>query len=141
VLATALGLVGVVAVAPADAAVQPYDPFTINQGFSFVATGDAALNNNEFEGSGAAFGELSTTSQNYPFIHQAAGRPDYTVPTVDGDPVRLLAQRYVGSGSIDVTDRDDSGTIAPDSPEATAGAKLADLTGMTAALGGPAPRA
>jgi LPXTG-motif cell wall-anchored protein len=135
-LATAVGFVGAVAAAPAQAVVEPYDPFDVNEGFSFVATGDVALNNGEFEGSGAAFGDLSTTSQNYPLIHQSAGRPDYTVPTIDGDPVRLLAGRYVGAGTIDVTNRDDSGTIAPDSAEATAIAKLADLDGLTASARG-----
>lgn|GEM_PF-3083642 len=131
-VAVALGLVGAVSVAPAQAVVERYDPFDVNQGFSAVATGDMALNNGEFEGSVATFGSLSTTSQNYPFIHQAAGNPDYTVPTVDGDPVRVLADRFVGTGEFDVTDRDDSGTIAPDSPEANAIAKFADLGGVSA---------
>ncbi|WP_278236077.1 collagen-binding domain-containing protein [Isoptericola sp. AK164] len=132
-LAVATGLVGAAAVAPAQAVVERYDPFAVNQGFSAVATGDARLNNGEFEGSVAAFGSLSTTSQNYPFIHQAAGSPDYTVPTVDGDPVRALADRFTGAGAFTVTNRDDSGTIAPDSPEATATAKLVDLAGVSAA--------
>ncbi|WP_402463377.1 VaFE repeat-containing surface-anchored protein [Isoptericola aurantiacus] len=126
-----LGLVGTSAVAPAQAAVTTYDPFEVNQGFTWVATGDLALGNGELEGSAAAWGSLSSTIGNYPVLHTSADVPDYTVPSIDGDPVRLLGNDFSGSGGIDLTNRDDTGTIDPDSDEATAIAKFADTADLS----------
>ena len=102
-----------------------FNPFDINNGFTTVAQGNITLNNAEIEGSVAAFGSISSGNQNgYPVIHNAAGNPDYTVPTVDGTPVRILADEFTGPGSFDLSNRDDSNTIASDSHEATAVVKL-----------------
>lgn len=134
-LALLAGVVG--AAAPAQAASSTFNPFDVNQGFTVVTKGDAHLNNSEFEGSIAVLGSISSGNQNgYTMIHQAAGTPDYVVPTVDGVPVRILADRFVGSGGFDLSNRDDSHTISPTSPEATAVAKLADITGLTGSARG-----
>src|SRR5690625_6167174 len=106
----------------AVAAPTTFNPFDINNGFTVVSQGNAHLNNGEIEGSIAAFGSISSGNNNgYPVIHNsAAGLPDYTVPTVDGTSVRILAEEFVGNGSFDVSNRDDSNTIDADSPEANA---------------------
>ncbi|WP_461634815.1 collagen-binding domain-containing protein, partial [Glutamicibacter soli] len=107
------------------------NPFDINQGFTSVALGDVSLNNGEIEGSIAAFGSISTSNQNgYPVLHNAAGAPGYKVPTVDGVPVRILAAEFTGQGAFDVSNRDDSGTITADSPEANAVVKLSNIEGI-----------
>jgi choice-of-anchor A domain-containing protein len=134
-LALLAGVVG--AAVPAQAASSTFNPFDVNQGFTVVTKGDAHLNNSEFEGSIAVLGSISSGNQNgYTMIHQAAGTPDYVVPTVDGVPVRILADRFVGAGGFDLSNRDDSHTISPTSPEATAVAKLADITGLTGSARG-----
>jgi len=117
---------------PALAAPETFNPFDINNGFTVVSQGDAVLSNGEIEGSIAAFGSISSGNQNgYPVIHNSpAGEADYTVPTVDGTPVRILAQEFIGTGSFEVTNRDDSGTIAPGSPEANAVVKLVDIENL-----------
>lgn len=115
----------------AVAAVTTFNPFDINNGFTTVARGDIRLGNAELEGSVAAFGSISTANQNgYPVLHQAAGEPDYIVPSIDGTPVRILADRFIGTGSFDVSNRDDSGTIDPEGPEANAVVKLAQIDGL-----------
>ncbi|MGI6878594.1 collagen-binding domain-containing protein, partial [Microbacterium sp. gxy059] len=115
----------------ATAAPTTFNPFDINNGFTTVAQGDITLNNGEIEGSVAAFGSISSGNQNgYPVVHSAAGEPDYTVPSVDGTPVRILADVFAGPGSFDLSNRDDSGTISPDSPEANAALKLVNTDGL-----------
>ncbi|MGW2092965.1 collagen-binding domain-containing protein [Promicromonospora sukumoe] len=139
-LATLTGLAaltGLVAALPAHAAVSAYNPFDVNSDFTIVTTGDANLANAELEGSVAAFGSISSGNPNgYTVLHQTAGRADYTVPLVDGDPVRILAGQFTGTGSFDISNRDDSGTVATSSPEANALAKLADTAGLTAQVRG-----
>ncbi|UCR87851.1 VaFE repeat-containing surface-anchored protein [Mycetocola spongiae] len=116
---------------PAAAAQETFNPFDINRGFTAVAQGDAYLNNGEVEGAVAAFGVIATGNPNgYPGVHSAAGEADYTVPSIDGTPVRILATAYIGDGALDVSNRDDSKTIAADSPEANAVVKLVSLEGM-----------
>ncbi|MBV0895931.1 collagen-binding domain-containing protein [Microbacterium sp. NC79] len=127
--------IGSLAVAGSPAAVAAptaFNPFSINNGFTVVAQGDATLNNGEVEGSVAAFGTLQSGNQNgYPVIHKAAGLADYTVPTIDGVPVHLLATEFVAAGSFDLSNRDDSHSIASDSPEALATAKFVSIDGLT----------
>ena len=120
-------------ISAAVAAPTTFNPFDINNGFTVVSQGNAHLNNGEIEGSIAAFGSISSGDQNgYPVIHNsAAGLPDYTVPTVDGTSVRILAEEFVGNGSFDVSNRDDSNTIDADSPEANAVVKLVNIDGLT----------
>ncbi|WP_293787946.1 collagen-binding domain-containing protein, partial [uncultured Aeromicrobium sp.] len=114
------------------AASATFNPFEINNGFTIVSQGDAHLNNGEIEGSIAVLGQISSGNPNgYPVVHNAAGEPDYPVPTIDGTPVRILAHEFVGDGSFDVSNRDDSGTIASDSPEANATVKLVTTAGVT----------
>ncbi|TNC18018.1 choice-of-anchor A family protein, partial [Georgenia sp. 311] len=128
---------GMLGAGPAQAEPSSFNPFALANGFTVVARGDVTLSNSELEGSIAVLGELSSGNQNgYPVVHQAAGTPDYTVPTVDGVPVRVLAERYVGTGALDVSNRDDSGTIAPGSPEATAVVRLVDVTNLRASARG-----
>ncbi|WP_290371129.1 collagen-binding domain-containing protein [Ruania halotolerans] len=120
------------AASPAVAAPTTFNPFDVNDGFTVVSQGDIHLNNSELEGSVAAFGTVSSGNPNgYPVVHTVAGEPDYTVPMVDGVPVRILAQEFSGSGSFDISNRDDSGTIAADSSEANALVKLVTIDGLT----------
>ncbi|MFD7022429.1 collagen-binding domain-containing protein [Promicromonospora sukumoe] len=131
------GVAGVSGALPAHAAVSAYNPFDVNSDFTIVTTGDARLANAELEGSVAAFGSISSGDTNgYTVLHQTAGQADYSVPLVDGDPVRILAGQFTGTGSFDISNRDDSGTIGTSSPEANALAKLADTTGLTAQVRG-----
>src|SRR5690625_1911920 len=129
----------------AVAAPTTFNPFDINNGFTIVSQGNAYLNNGEIEGSITAFGSISSGNNNgYPVIHNsAAGLPDYEVPAVDGTPVRILAEKFVGTGAFDISNRDDSGTIDPGSPEATAVVKLVDIDGLTGSArgGGAGPAA
>src|SRR5690625_2524896 len=128
----------------AVAAPTTFNPFDINNGFTIVSQGNAYLNNGEIEGSITAFGSISSGNNNgYPVIHNsAAGLPDYEVPAVDGTPVRILAEKFVGTGAFDISNRDDSGTIDPGSPEATAVVKLVNIDGLTgSARGGGAGHA
>src|SRR5690625_2855933 len=128
----------------AVAAPTTFNPFDINNGFTIVSQGNAYLNNGEIEGSITAFGSISSGNNNgYPVIHNSgAGLPDYEVPAVDGTPVRILAEKFVGTGAFDISNRDDSGTIDPGSPEATAVVKLVNIDGLTgSARGGGAGHA
>ena len=120
---------GLLAVPLSAAAASPgsYNPFDVNNGFTVYVQGDAVLGNGEMEGSLAADGVISSTNQNgYPVVHQAAGLADYTVPAIDGDPVRILAGSYAGTGSFEVTNRN----AAPGSPEASAAVKLVDTADL-----------
>ena len=83
------------------AEVNSFNPFDVNNGFTIVTKGDATLGNNELEGSIAAFGSVGSSKQNYPLVHKVAGEGNFTVPLIDGDPVRLLADKFVdGGGSL-----------------------------------------
>ncbi|WP_161972291.1 collagen-binding domain-containing protein [Corynebacterium neomassiliense] len=104
------------------------NPFEVNNGFTIVGRGDVKLGNGELEGSVAAFKSLESTKSNYPVIHKAAGTGDYSVPKVDGVPVRILADSFVGNGSFDVSNRG-----AVDGSEAgKAVAKLVKTEGLEA---------
>ncbi|HET6302457.1 collagen-binding domain-containing protein [Microbacterium sp.] len=121
------GAVALGAAAPAAAA-ESIDPFSINNGFTVVARGDVVVNNSELEGSIAVFGSISSGKQNgYAVVHKVAGEPDYTVPTIDGVPVRLLAQSFTGSGSFEITN---NGAPSAAVPEATASVRLASVDGL-----------
>ncbi|WP_354508618.1 DUF5979 domain-containing protein [Oerskovia enterophila] len=93
--AVALGA-GPSVAASASSTTDSIDPFAAAGGFSVFARGDAALDNHEIEGSVAVGGELTVRRDGggYAIIHQAAGTADYTIPTVDGDPTRLLIGSY-----------------------------------------------
>src|SRR5690606_21519838 len=67
---------------------------------------DARLDNHETEGSVAVGGELTVRAEGgmYPIVHHVAGTADYTIPTVDGDPTRLLVGSYAPtSGLVEIT--------------------------------------
>lgn len=73
-------------------------------------------------------GPLPPASKNYSVIHKAAGQGDYSVLSIDGVPVRILATSFHGGGQWEtgfaVTNRE-----APaGSDEARAIAKLADVS-------------
>jgi len=112
----------------AHSATTTINPFAANDGFTIFAQGDVSLGNAELEGSIAVNGTLAVTKNNYPVIHRAAGMADYTVPVIDGEPVRILAQDLdLTAGSIGLTNRE-----APaDSPEARAIAKLVDTSALS----------
>ncbi|MBD8043327.1 choice-of-anchor A family protein [Arthrobacter sp. Sa2BUA2] len=115
-------------VSDAAAAAATFNPFDVNNGFTLYVSGDAILGNGEIEGSIAADGAISSTNQNgYPVVHQVAGLPDYTVPVIDGIPVRILAAGYAGAGGFEVSNRN----APPGSPEATASVKLVSTAGLT----------
>jgi len=94
------GLVGLsaqTATAPPAAAQAEgnVNPFTSAGGFTVYAQRDASVGNQELEGSLAAGRNLTVTdTAQWAVIHVAAGTADYTIPTVDGDPTRLLVGRY-----------------------------------------------
>ncbi|MGI5952178.1 MAG: collagen-binding domain-containing protein, partial [Brooklawnia sp.] len=121
---------GLTATVPAVADTTTFNPFVANNGFSIVATGNATIGNNEIEGSIAAFGSIEATTSNFPLVHKVAGVGDYAVPTVDGDPVRILAGSFVGTGNIAVTNAGHEGS--PGVSDAIA--KLASIDGLQ---GGP----
>ncbi|WP_251149806.1 collagen-binding domain-containing protein [Cellulosimicrobium sp. Marseille-Q4280] len=92
----------------AVAAVEPVNPFDLAGGFSVYARGDAQLDNTETEGAVAVGGELAVRADGgmYGIIHHAAGTADYTIPTVDGDPTRLLVGSYAPtSGTVEITNQ------------------------------------
>ncbi|MFZ3417863.1 collagen-binding domain-containing protein [Arthrobacter sp. 3Tela_A] len=110
-----------------------FNPFEVNQGFTLYVSGDAVLGNGEMEGSIAVDGRISTANQNgYPLVHQVAGLADYTVPLIDGVPVRILAAEYTGAGSVDLTNR----SAQPGSPEAGAGVKLVQTANLSGSARG-----
>ncbi|MGC2865535.1 collagen-binding domain-containing protein, partial [Corynebacterium glutamicum] len=106
---------------------QNFNPFEANKGFSVLSLGDVTLGNGELEGSLAAFGSVQSDKQNYPLVHKVAGLDDYIVPQIDGLPVRLLGNQFIGSGNIAVTNAG-----APvGTNESGAGAKLVDVSNLT----------
>ncbi|MFI2104550.1 DUF5979 domain-containing protein [Isoptericola sp. NPDC019693] len=117
-MAAALALGGLVglgaqtATAPAAAAAEgDINPFSSAGGFTVYAQRDAVVANQELEGSLAAGRNLTdTTLAQWAVIHVAAGTADYTIPTVDGDPTRLLIGRFDPDttrnvGQVNVTSR------------------------------------
>lgn len=113
-LATVLATTGTVvasttlAAPPAHAAYpETFNPFTMNGGFTVYAREDALLQNQETEGSIAVGGTATVqgSSGTYTIIHVSAGTGDYTLPTVDGDPTRLLVNSYspASTGILAVT--------------------------------------
>jgi choice-of-anchor A domain-containing protein len=100
--AALLATTGVVAVGlalpePAAAAYpETVNPFAIGGGFTVYAREDALLQNQETEGSIAAGGTatVAPSAAQYTIIHVSAGTGDYDLPTVDGDPTRLLVGQY-----------------------------------------------
>ncbi|SKC61780.1 DUF5979 domain-containing protein [Krasilnikoviella flava] len=117
-LAAALALGGLVglgaqtATAPSAAAAEgDVNPFTSAGGFTVYAQRDAFVGNQELEGSLAAGRNLArTTAEQWAVIHVAAGTADYTIPTVDGDPARLLIGRFdpdtsTNVGEVNLTSR------------------------------------
>ncbi|MEL7977893.1 DUF5979 domain-containing protein [Isoptericola sp. F-RaC21] len=117
-LAAALALGGLVGLGaqtatapPAAAAEGDVNPFTSAGGFTVYAQRDAFVGNQELEGSLAAGRDLArTTAEQWAVIHVAAGTADYTIPTVDGDPTRLLIGRFDPDtarnvGEVNITSR------------------------------------
>ncbi|SMF05360.1 choice-of-anchor A domain-containing protein [Cellulosimicrobium cellulans J1] len=97
---------GLVVPAPSAAAADAVNPFDLAGGFSVYAREDARLDNHETEGSVAVGGELTVRAEGgmYPIVHHVAGTADYTIPTVDGDPTRLLVGSYAPtSGLVEIT--------------------------------------
>ena len=127
VTALAAGMAVAVGAPVAQAEPTTFNPFDANNGFSIVSQGDVSLGNAELEGSVAAFGTIESTKDNYAIVHEVAGTPDYTVPTIDGEPVRILANEFVGTGGFDLSNAGaESGTR-----EAEAVAKLVDTDNPT----------
>jgi choice-of-anchor A domain-containing protein len=96
---------------PAAAAEGDVNPFTSAGGFTVYAQRDAVVGNQELEGSLAAGRDLTVTdTAQWAVIHVAAGTADYTIPTVDGDPTRLLIGRFDPDesrnvGQVNITSR------------------------------------
>ncbi|TNU75032.1 choice-of-anchor A family protein [Miniimonas arenae] len=110
-------------------------------GFTIFVTGDAVLANSELEGSFAVLGSATfgdsrgQSSGQYPIVHSIAGNSAYSVPTIDGDPTRVLLQRYAGSPAdatkvVQVKNQGDPAGVA-------AGFKLADPTSPDGYTFGP----
>lgn len=103
------------AVAPSTASAG-VNPFDLAGGFSVYARQDATLANQETEGSIAVGGELTVTRSGggtYAIHHYVAGTPDYAIPTVDGDPTRLLVGSYsTGSGLVEIKNSGSGGDPA-----------------------------
>ncbi|ANJ26656.1 collagen-binding domain-containing protein [Agromyces aureus] len=75
--------------------VSAINPLTLAGGFTVYARGNAALGNSEFEGSIAVGDRLRLTqTATYQFAHVIAGTGSYVLPTVDGDPTRVLIGDY-----------------------------------------------
>ncbi|WP_172979617.1 DUF5979 domain-containing protein [Agromyces agglutinans] len=98
------------------------NPFTLSGGFTVYAIDDAVLANTEFEGSIAVGDQLRVTQQaSYQFAHVIAGTGSYVLPTIDGDPTRVLA------GSYDPNPATNSGRVEITSAGATEPAQVGDL--------------
>ncbi len=82
---------------PAHAAFpETFNPFAMNGGYTVYARENALLENHELEGS-VAIGGVATargSTGTFSIIHVAAGTGAYTLPTVDGDPTRMLVGSY-----------------------------------------------
>ncbi|MBD5785854.1 choice-of-anchor A family protein [Cellulosimicrobium terreum] len=92
------------------------NPFDLAGGFSVYARQDATLANQETEGSIAVGGELTVTRSGggtYAIHHFVTGTADYTIPTVDGDPTRLLIGSYsTESGLVEIKNAGSGGDPA-----------------------------
>ncbi|WP_127793349.1 DUF5979 domain-containing protein [Agromyces sp. LHK192] len=98
------------------------NPFTLAGGFTVYAKQDASLGNSEFEGSIAVGGQLRLTqSSTYQFAHVIAGTGGYVLPTIDGDPTRVLI------GSYDPDPVDNLGRVQITSAGATQPSQIGDL--------------
>ncbi|MDQ0098792.1 collagen-binding domain-containing protein [Arthrobacter bambusae] len=76
------------------------DPLAGADGFTVVTFGDASLANHELEGSLAAGGNIAVTSPNpYNVIHKAVSNGNYTLPVLDGIPVRVVAAGHYDLGA------------------------------------------
>jgi choice-of-anchor A domain-containing protein len=93
---------GLVVPATSAAAADAVNPFDLAGGFSVYAREDARLDNHETEGSVAVGGELTVRADGgmYAIVHQVAGTADYAIPTVDGDPTRLLVGSYAPTSGL-----------------------------------------
>ncbi|GAA1526442.1 choice-of-anchor A domain-containing protein [Agromyces terreus] len=89
----------VVRAAPAAlAGKSSVNPLSLAGGFTVYAKEDATLANTEFEGSIAVGDRLRVTqTAQYQFAHVIAGTGAYTLPTVDGDPTRVLIGAYASN--------------------------------------------
>ncbi|WP_395243228.1 DUF5979 domain-containing protein [Agromyces sp. MMS24-K17] len=116
------GAAGAIAPAILPSGKSAINPFTLAGGFTVYAHEDAELGNSEFEGSIAVGGELRVTqSGQYQFAHVIAGTGGYVLPTIDGDPTRVLIGSY---GSDPVTN---TGRVQITSVGATEPSQLGDL--------------
>lgn len=98
------------------------NPFTLAGGFTVYSHGDAVLGNSEFEGSLAVGGELRLTQgANYQFAHKIAGTGSYVLPTIDGDPTRLLIGSYGSDPATNI------GRVQITSTGATQPSQIGDL--------------
>ena len=71
-------------------------PTGSKDGYTVFVKDNAHFANAETEGS-IAVGGVATFDKNagiYPLVHQAAGNEDYSLPTLDGAPNRLLLQEF-----------------------------------------------
>lgn len=86
------------------------NPLTLAGGFTVYARSSAVLGNSEFEGSIAVGDRLRLTqTATYQFAHVIAGTGSYVLPTVDGDPTRVLIGGYesdpgINPGRAQITD-------------------------------------
>lgn len=75
-------------------------PIGSENGYTLFTSGDAVLANSELEGSLAVGGTASFWAENgnpnrqYPIVHKVAGNSEYELPTIDGEPNRVLVHRY-----------------------------------------------
>ncbi|WP_160426003.1 DUF5979 domain-containing protein [Agromyces seonyuensis] len=101
-LVAGLGVVASPTTPPSAWAAYPgtFNPLAMNGGFTVYAREDLVLGNTETEGSLAA-GDAATYQGGgqYEIIHVATGTSDYTIPSVDGDPTRLLVGQYAPSSN------------------------------------------
>ncbi|KQM83150.1 hypothetical protein ASE68_07830 [Agromyces sp. Leaf222] len=89
---------GPVLLAPGLSAVNP---LTLAGGYTVYAQGNATLGNSEFEGSIAVGDRLRLTqAATYQFAHVIAGAGSYVLPTVDGDPTRVLIGAYASIDNV-----------------------------------------
>ena len=131
--AVALGcggaFMGSLAMADSDTTITKINPFEINGGFTILSRGDASLSNGELEGSVAAFGSISTEKGSpFQLMQETAGQGDFTVPLIDGTPVRILAAS-LGTGSFEVSNEG----AGSNTPESKAVVKLVNTDGLSIA--------
>ncbi len=128
-LTTALAAVAAASlVLTPSAAAAPENPFVFTNGFTVTVFGDGRFGNSELEGSLAVGGDVSFVS-GYPIVHSTGLTPrNYGLPTIDGDPTRLLVGGqfdHVTSGGV--TQVTSAGNIVP---EQLGFAKLGDVTNV-----------